>query len=99
MADRGILSSLRYLFADFIGEDDDTPPFLPEGLPEPVMAAASDAIHFLIDYQGTSYAELYVAPAAAVRRQARRRRRDAGRNCTADGGAHEPMKIRSGSRN
>ena len=24
------------------------------------MAAASDAIHFLIDYQGTSYAELYV---------------------------------------
>ena len=60
MSDRGILSSLRYLFADFIGEDDDTPPFLPEGLPPPVMAAASDAIHFLIDYQGTSYAELYV---------------------------------------
>jgi hypothetical protein len=60
VSDRGILSSLRYLFADFIGEDDDTPPFLPEGLPEPVMAAASDAIHFLIDYQGTSYAELYV---------------------------------------
>ena len=60
MSDRGILSSLRYLFADFIGEDDDTPPFLPEGLPGPVMAAASDAIHFLIDYQGTSYAELYV---------------------------------------
>ncbi|MCK1515301.1 hypothetical protein IVB22_22660 [Bradyrhizobium sp. 190] len=60
MSDRGILSSLRYLFADFIGEDGDTPPFLPEGLPEPVMAAASDAIHLLIDYQGTSYAELYV---------------------------------------
>ena len=36
MSDRGILSSLRYLFADFIGEDDDTPPYLPEGLPEPV---------------------------------------------------------------
>jgi hypothetical protein len=60
VSDRGILSSLRYLFADFIGEDDDTPPFLPEGLPAPVMAAASDAIHLLIDYQGTSYAELYV---------------------------------------
>ena len=60
MADRGILSSLRYLFADFIGEDDDTPPFLPEGLPEPVMAAASEAIHLLIDYQGPSYAHLYV---------------------------------------
>jgi hypothetical protein len=60
VSDRGILSSLRYLFADFIGEDDDTPPFLPEGLPEPVMVVASDAIHLLIDYQGTSYAELYV---------------------------------------
>jgi hypothetical protein len=60
VSDRGILSSLRYLFADFIGEDDDTPPFLPEGLPEPVTAVASDAIHLLIDYQGTSYAELYV---------------------------------------
>jgi Family of unknown function (DUF6537) len=60
VSDRGILSSLRYLFADFIGEDDATPPFLPEWLPEPVMAAASDAIHLLIDYQGASYAELYV---------------------------------------
>jgi hypothetical protein len=60
VSDRGILSSLRYLFADFIGEDDDTPPFLPEGLPKPVMAAASDAIHLLIEYQGASYAELYV---------------------------------------
>jgi hypothetical protein len=58
--DRGILSSLRYLFADFIGEDDDTPPFLPEGLPEPLMAAASEAIHLLIDYQNASYARLYV---------------------------------------
>jgi hypothetical protein len=58
--DRGILSSLRYLFADFIGEDDDTPPFLPQGLPEPLMAAASEAIHLLIDYQNASYARLYV---------------------------------------
>ncbi|KRR13761.1 hypothetical protein CQ12_17920 [Bradyrhizobium jicamae] len=61
MADRGFLSSLRYLFADFIGEDDDdTAPFLPEGLPEPVMAVASEAIHLLIDYQGPGYATLYV---------------------------------------
>lgn len=60
MSDRGILSSLRYLFADFIGEEDDTPPFLPEGLPPPVMAVASDAIHRLIDYQHTGYAQLYV---------------------------------------
>jgi hypothetical protein len=60
VADRGILSSLRYLLADFIGDDDDTPPFLPEGLPEPVMAVASEGIHLLIDYQGPSYAHLYV---------------------------------------
>ncbi|MEH2504437.1 hypothetical protein V1290_003248 [Bradyrhizobium sp. AZCC 1578] len=60
MSDRGFLSSLRYLLADFIGEDDDEPPFLPEGLPEPVMAVASEAIHLLIDYQGPSYARLYV---------------------------------------
>jgi hypothetical protein len=60
VADRGILSSLRYLFADVIGDDDDTAPFLPEGLPEPVMAVASEAIHLLIDYQGPGYAHRYV---------------------------------------
>ena len=60
MSDRGILSSLRYLFADFIGENEDTPPFLPEGLPEAVAPVAGDAIHMLIDYQGTSYAQLYI---------------------------------------
>src|SRR6478609_851816 len=59
-SDRGILSSLRYLFADFIGEEDETPPFLPEGLPDPVLPVASNAIHLLIDYQSTSYAQLYV---------------------------------------
>jgi hypothetical protein len=60
VSDRGILSSLRYLFADLIGEDDDTPPFLPAGLPEAVAPVASEGIHLLIDYQGTSYAQLYV---------------------------------------
>ena len=60
MPDRGIMSSLRYLFADLIGEDDDTPPLLPAGLPEAVAPVASEAIHLLIDYQGTSYAQLYV---------------------------------------
>jgi hypothetical protein len=60
VTDRGILSSLRYLFADLIGDDDDTPPFLPEGLPAPVLAAASEGIHLLIDYQGIRYAQLYV---------------------------------------
>jgi hypothetical protein len=60
VSDDGVLSSLRYLFADLIGEEDDTPPFLPDGLPEAVVPVASDAIHMLIDYQSTSYAQLYV---------------------------------------
>jgi hypothetical protein len=51
---------LRYLLADIIGDDDATPPFLPEGLPEAVVPIASDAIHMLIEYQGPSYAQLYV---------------------------------------
>ena len=56
----GVLSSLRYLFADIIGDDDDTPPFLPDGLPDAVAPVVSDAIHMLIDYQGNAYATLYV---------------------------------------
>jgi hypothetical protein len=60
VSDDGVLSSLRYLFADLIGEEDDTPPFLAEGLPEAVAPAAGDAIHMLIDYQSTAYAQLYV---------------------------------------
>ena len=58
--DDGILSSLRYLFADFLGDDDDTPPFLPEALPERLSPAVSDAIHLLIEYQSAGYARLYV---------------------------------------
>jgi hypothetical protein len=54
------LSSLRYLLADVIGDDDDTPPFLPEGLPDEATALVSDAVHLLMDYQGPSYARLYV---------------------------------------
>jgi hypothetical protein len=55
-----VLSSIRYLLADFIGEDDDAPPFLPAGLPEAVEPAVSDGIHLLMDYQGPGYAQLYV---------------------------------------
>jgi hypothetical protein len=55
-----VLSSLRYLLADFIGEDDDTPPFLPDGLPEGAAPVVSEGIHRLIDYQGAGYARLYV---------------------------------------
>lgn len=60
VADDGILSSLRYLFADFIGEADDTPPYLPQDLPESVVPPASAAVQLLLDYQGPSYARLYV---------------------------------------
>jgi hypothetical protein len=54
------LSSLRYLFADVIGEDDSAPPFLPQGLPREATGVVSDAIHLLIDYQSAGYAQLYV---------------------------------------
>ena len=55
-----IRESLRYLFADIIGERDGRIPHLPLGLPESVVPTASDAIHLLIEYQGTAYAKLYV---------------------------------------
>jgi hypothetical protein len=56
----GVLSSLRYLLADILGEDDDTTPFLPDGLPDSVAAVVSEGIHLLTDYQGPGYARLYV---------------------------------------
>ncbi len=55
-----LLSSLRYLLADFIGEDDDTLPLLPEALPEAAAAVVGEAVDRLTDYQGASYAGLYV---------------------------------------
>ena len=56
----GVLSSLRYLLADVIGDDDEAPPFLPDGLSEGAAPTVSEGIHLLIDYQGPSYAGLYV---------------------------------------
>src|SRR6202048_932558 len=56
----GVLSSLRYLLSDFIGEDDEDEPFLPQGLPDSAAPIVSEAIHRLIDYQGAAYAQLYV---------------------------------------
>jgi hypothetical protein len=55
-----VLSSLRYLFADIIGDDDDAPPFLPDGLPDGAASVVSEGIHRLVDYQGPGYAKLYV---------------------------------------
>jgi hypothetical protein len=60
VSDDGLLSSLRYLFADFLDEQDNTPPFLPDGLPEGASLIVSDGIHLLMDYQGAAYAKLYV---------------------------------------
>jgi hypothetical protein len=60
VSDDGLLSSLRYLFADFLEEADSSPPLLPDGLPETAVAAVSDGIHMLMDYQGATYARLYV---------------------------------------
>lgn len=60
MSDDGLLSSLRYLFADFLDEEDTSPPLLPDGLPEDAVAVAKRGIHLLMDYQGASYARLYV---------------------------------------
>jgi hypothetical protein len=56
----GVVSSLRYLLADFIGDDDDTPPFLPDGLPDSAAPVVNESIRRLIEYQGASYAKLYV---------------------------------------
>jgi hypothetical protein len=58
--DDGLLSSLRYLFADFLDEQDNTPPPLPDGLPDGAASVVSDGIDLLMDYQGAAYAKLYV---------------------------------------
>jgi uncharacterized protein DUF6537 len=55
-----MMSSLRFLLADFIGGDEAADPLLPEGLPDAATAVVSDAIHLLIDYQSAGYAQLYV---------------------------------------
>jgi uncharacterized protein DUF6537 len=56
----GILSSLKYLFADFLDEEDTSPPAMPERLPEGAARIVSDGIRTLMDYQGATYARLYV---------------------------------------
>lgn len=55
-----VWSSFRYLLADFIGDDDTAPTFLPEGLPDAVAPVASESVERLIDYQGAGYAKLYL---------------------------------------
>ena len=85
-----IKESLRYLFADIIGERDDTPPFLPEGLPDiGRVPVASDAIHMLTEYQGADYAKLYVERLKRFIGKRGVERGDARRYRAADGYAHE----------
>ncbi|WP_315722161.1 MULTISPECIES: DUF6537 domain-containing protein [unclassified Bradyrhizobium] len=73
-----VRSSLRYLFADFIGDHDGEPPFLPDGLPEAAALAVSEGIHLLMEYQGASYAQLYVD---RIKRFVRRSNLDVGTLC------------------
>jgi hypothetical protein len=56
----GILSSLHYLFADIIGDDDDTPPCVPSDLPEGTEPIVCAGIDRLIYYQSPAYAQIYV---------------------------------------
>ncbi|WP_426437705.1 DUF6537 domain-containing protein [Bradyrhizobium genosp. P] len=58
--DEGLLASLRYLFADIIGDEDDGPPLLPDACPEHIGPAVNNAIQSLITYQSASYARLYI---------------------------------------
>ncbi|WP_166299167.1 DUF6537 domain-containing protein [Bradyrhizobium sp. 2S1] len=58
--DDSLLASLRYLFADIIGDEDEGPPVLPEACPDHLGPAVTEAIHLLIAYQSTSYAQLYI---------------------------------------
>ena len=53
-----IVSSLRYLFADVIGEDRGTWPVPPDGLPEAARPLVIDGIALLVEYLGPGYARL-----------------------------------------
>jgi len=55
-----IVSSLRYLLADVIGDDETALPFLPDNLPDHAAPIVSDSILMLVEYQSASHAQLYV---------------------------------------
>jgi hypothetical protein len=56
----GFAAPLRSTLAELMGEDDDSPPRLSDGLPDAVKPIALQAVDGLIDYQGPSYAQLYL---------------------------------------
>jgi hypothetical protein len=55
-----IVSSLRYLLADVLGEDDAALPSLPGNLPDHAAPIVGDSILLLAEYQSASHAQLYV---------------------------------------
>ena len=74
-------------FTDFIGEDDDEPPFCPRVCPN--RRSRRQRCHPSADrLSGHGLREALCRPAAAVHRQARRRRRHVLRDRAADGDAH-----------
>jgi hypothetical protein len=56
----GVVAEVRSTLAELLGEDDDSPPCLPNGLPDTVKPIVIEAVNSLTDYQGTGYAQLYL---------------------------------------
>jgi hypothetical protein len=56
----GLVAEVRSTVAELLGEDDDSPPCFPAGLPDAVMPVAIEAVQRLVDYQGGGYAQLYL---------------------------------------
>jgi hypothetical protein len=56
----GWLAPVRSTVAQLMGEDDDSPLCVPDGLPDTVRPIAVEAMNMLVDYQSTGYAQLYL---------------------------------------
>ncbi len=56
-----VLPAIRSMFANVSGKNDTPIPALPADMPEGARLAAVDGVKHLIDYQGSGYAQLYVA--------------------------------------
>jgi hypothetical protein len=57
----GWLAPVRSTVAQLFGEeDDDSPPCVPDGLPDAVRSIAVESVGMLVDYQGTGYAQFYL---------------------------------------
>jgi len=56
----GWLAPVRSTVAQLMGEDDDSPLCVPDGLSDTVRPIAVEAMNMLVDYQSTGYAQLYL---------------------------------------